>query len=72
MSRKLRPHLEFEQALPMWSSEKRVAMDDKFRRAVFRAVADDLENCPTSPSTHNGTKFPRRYDVLELRWGTSS
>jgi hypothetical protein len=71
--------LDFEKALPMWSSEKRVAMDDNFRRAVFRAVADDLENCPTSPSTHNGTKFPRRYDTpTELRrgnnipWGASS
>jgi hypothetical protein len=33
-------------------------MDAKFRAKLFGAIAAGLEHCPTSPSTHLGTRNP--------------
>ena len=33
-------------------------MDAKFRAKLLGAIADGLEHCPTSPSSHLGTKNP--------------
>jgi hypothetical protein len=43
---------------PAFNRERLEWMDAAFRRRVFAAVADDLENCPTSLSTAYGTRYP--------------
>ena len=41
-----------------WTQIDRLEMDTQFRLAVTTAVEAGLETCPTSPSTHSGTKCP--------------
>jgi hypothetical protein len=44
----------------------RSEMDAKFRAKLLGAIAAGLEHCPTSPSTHLGTKNPiSGYERLE-------
>jgi hypothetical protein len=41
-----------------WDASVSEAMDDAFRLAVTAALEAGLECCPTSPSTHFGTRSP--------------
>ena len=41
-----------------WSEAGRQEQDAAFRLAVTTALESGLETCPTSPSTHFGTRAP--------------
>ena len=41
-----------------WTETDRLEMDAAFRLAVTTALESGLETCPTSPSTHFGTRAP--------------